>query len=69
MDPQARPPDPYLEWKVRCFFAGAILLLGGILFEFRFAAVLAIVVLAAGLILVLMSRIQRREEGRPDDEW
>ncbi|HEU0013745.1 MAG TPA: hypothetical protein VFQ45_08680 [Longimicrobium sp.] len=68
VDRAPRPDDPYLEWKVRLFFAGAALLFGGILFDFPLAAVFAIAVLAAGMILVLMGRIQRGADSRADDE-
>jgi hypothetical protein len=44
-----REPDPYLDWKVRIFFGGAVLLAAGVLLGYRVLVLLAIVVLVVGL--------------------
>jgi Flp pilus assembly protein TadB len=59
-------PDPFLDWKVRIFFAGAVLLLAGVLLNRNVLALLAAVVLGAGLILTLVVRLRerRRQDAR-----
>lgn len=44
-----RAPDPFLDWKVRIFFAGGVLLAAGAIFGYRVLVLLAIVVLVVGL--------------------
>ena len=62
-------PDPFLDWKVRIFFAGAALLMAGILLQRDVLALVAIVVLAAGLLLALVSAVRgRRSAFAPPDE-
>jgi Flp pilus assembly protein TadB len=58
-------PDPFLDWKLRIFFAGAVLLMAGVLLDRRVLALLAAVVLGAGLILALVIRL--RERRRQDE--
>ena len=60
--------DPFLDWKVRSFFSGAVLLLAGIVLQVRLLAALAIAVLAAGSLLVLIQRARNRNMPRaPED--
>jgi Flp pilus assembly protein TadB len=58
-------PDPFLDWKVRIFFAGAVLLMAGVLLDRRVLALLAAAVLGAGLVLGLVVRL--RERRRQDE--
>lgn len=44
-----REPDPFLDWKVRIFFAGAVLAAAGMLLGYRVLVLLAILVLVVGL--------------------
>ena len=72
VDRTRRAPDPYLEWKVRIFFAGAALLVTGVLLGYRVLVLLAIVILASGLMLltVLAARDRRRaEQAQADEGW
>jgi hypothetical protein len=59
-------PDPFLDWKVRIFFAGAVLLMVGVLLNRNVLALLAAVVLGAGLVLTLIVRLRerRRQDAR-----
>jgi hypothetical protein len=59
-------PDPFLDWKVRIFFAGAVLLMAGVLLNRNVLALLAAVVLGAGLVLTLIVRLRerRRQDAR-----
>ncbi len=62
-------PDPFLDWKVRIFFAGAAVLMAGIFLQLDVLALVAIIVLAAGLLLALVSAIRgRRSAFAPPDE-
>jgi hypothetical protein len=56
--------DPFLDWKVRIFFIGAVLLLAGIFFDRPPLALAAAGVLAVGLVLagVARARARRRDE-------
>ncbi|MBW3572777.1 MAG: hypothetical protein KY467_16905 [Gemmatimonadetes bacterium] len=70
MDP-IRRADPFLDWKVRIFFSGAVLLAAGIVFGHRVLVLLAIVVLAVGAIATaILARRHRRaatEAADPED--
>jgi membrane protein implicated in regulation of membrane protease activity len=59
-------PDPFLDWKVRIFFAGAALLVAGVVLQRDVLALLAALVLAVGAALMLVTRYRqrRREEAR-----
>ena len=59
-------PDPFLDWKVRIFFAGAALLMVGVVLDREVVVLAAAVVLAAGSVLMLISkyRERRRMEAR-----
>jgi Flp pilus assembly protein TadB len=61
-------PDPFLDWKVRLFFAGAVLLAAGVLLDREVLALLAAAVLGAALVLILITRVRqrRRESERMD---
>ena len=60
--------DPFLDWKVRIFFSGAILLIAGMVLEVRLLAGLAIAVLAVGVVLVMIQRGRDRHIPRaPED--
>jgi small-conductance mechanosensitive channel len=59
-------PDPFLDWKVRIFFAGAALLVASVVLKRDVLALLAAGVLAVGAALMLVTRYRqrRREEAR-----
>lgn len=73
IDRTRRGPDPFLAWKLRLFFAGAALLAAGMLLGYDVLALLAIVVLVAGMVLMLLSARHRRRaeaeaaEGEEDE--
>lgn len=60
-----RGPDPLLGWKVRLFWGGAVLGVGGMFLNSAWWVVGGIVVLALGVTLALVSR---RRWGRVDGE-
>ena len=51
VDRRKRGPDPHLDWKVRLFFAGALLAVAGIALESSLLVVAAIVTLFVGFAL------------------
>lgn len=53
-------PDPFVDWKVRIFFTGAVLLMAGVLFKRDILALVAAAVLAAGAVLMLIGRYRQR---------
>ena len=59
-------PDPFLDWKVRIFFAGAALLIAGMVLRRDVLALAAVAVLASGVVLTAIDRIRTRPA--PDDE-
>lgn len=70
VDRTRREPDPFLDWKVRVFFAGAALLVPGVLLGYEPLVLLAIVVLAAGLMLLtVLSARHRRQAEAASAEW
>jgi hypothetical protein len=56
--------DPFLDWKVRIFFAGAAVLVAGILFDRPVLALVAAGVLAAGVALAALARLRARRRDR-----
>jgi Flp pilus assembly protein TadB len=70
IDRARRDVDPFLDWKVRVFFIGAVLVAAGVFLGQRILVLLAIIVLAAGLMgmKVLAVRRQRREEAEAMEE-
>jgi Flp pilus assembly protein TadB len=64
IDRTRRGVDPFLDWKVRVFFTGAVLVAAGVFLGQRILVLLAIVVLAAGLMgmTFLTARRRRREQ-------
>lgn len=53
-------PDPFLEWKIRIFFVGAVLLMAGVLLKRDVLALVAAAILAVGAVLMLIGRYRRR---------
>ncbi|HST61344.1 MAG TPA: hypothetical protein VLK84_21750 [Longimicrobium sp.] len=53
-------PDPFLEWKLRTFFAGAVLLMAAVVLQLDVLALVAAGVLAVGAALMLVSRYRQR---------
>ena len=65
-------PDPFLDWKIRIFFAGALLAAAGILLGYRVLVLLAIVVLLVGLFATILAKRHARaaaemKEGDEED--
>lgn len=60
-------PDPFLEWKVRIFFGGAVLLMAGILLQRDVLALLAAALLAVGAVMIVIARVRerRRDPSQP----
>jgi Flp pilus assembly protein TadB len=59
---RSRPdePDPFVDWKVRIFFAGAVLLMAGVMLQRDVLALVAAAVLGAGAVLMLVNRYRQR---------
>lgn len=55
--------DPFLDWKVRIFFSGALLLLAAVLFDRPVLALVAALVAGAGVALALVARLRARRRG------
>ncbi len=53
-------PDPFVDWKVRIFFAGAVLLMAGVLLKRDVLALAAAAVLGVGAVLMLVNRYRQR---------
>ncbi len=72
-DRTRREPDPLLDWKVRVFFAGAVLLAAGVLLDRDVLVLLAIVVLVVGLFATLIlgkrHRRAREMEEAEEEDW
>lgn len=69
IDRVRRAPDPFLDWKVRVFFAGAVLLAAGILLGRDVLVLLAIVVLTVGaLAIAILDRRRRKAEAADADQ-
>jgi hypothetical protein len=72
IDRARREPDPFLDWKVRIFFAGAVLLAAGVLLGYRTLVLLAILILVVGLLATTIlgkrhSRAREIEEMEEDE--
>lgn len=69
IDRARRQPDPFLDWKIRVFFAGGVLLVAGVLLGYRVLVLLAIIVLLVGLFAttILGKRHARAAEAADDD--
>ncbi|HEX2207213.1 MAG TPA: hypothetical protein VHG93_05985 [Longimicrobium sp.] len=64
-----RGPDPFLDWKVRIFFAGAVLLGVGVATGRDVLVLIAILVLAIGaLTIAILDRRRRKAEPAEEDE-
>ena len=63
IDRGRREPDPFLDWKVRVFFAGAVLLAAGVVLGHDVLVLIAIAVLVVGLFATLILR-KRQERAR-----
>jgi hypothetical protein len=68
-------PDPFLDWKVRIFFAGAALLAAGVFLRRDVLALVAAGVLALGVLLMVFVRLRERrapvrwgDDGDPEEE-
>jgi Flp pilus assembly protein TadB len=57
-----RGPDPFLDWKIRIFFAGALLAAAGILLGHDVLVLLAILVLLVGLFATTILAKRRERE-------
>ena len=70
IDRTRRGVDPFLDWKVRVFFTGAVLVAAGVFLGQRILVLLAIIVLAAGLMgmSLLSARRRRREQAAAGEE-
>lgn len=53
-------PDPFLDWKLRTFFAGAVLLMAAVVLQVDALALVAAAVLAAGAGMMLIGRYRQR---------
>lgn len=53
-------PDPFLDWKLRTFFAGAALLVAAVVLKRDVLALVAAAVLGAGAVLMLIGRYRQR---------
>jgi hypothetical protein len=61
-----RGPDLHLDWKVRIFFAGALIALIGMILESSLLVLVAIAVLLVGVLLSFLPGSGR--EGREEQE-
>ena len=55
-----RGVDPYLDWKIRIFFAAAALVAAGVLLRYDVLVLLAIGLLVAGLLVLTYLATRRR---------
>ena len=62
-------PDPFLDWKVRIFFSGAVLLMASVVLGRDVLALLAAAVLGVGAVMILIARIRERRRPPPPDSW
>jgi hypothetical protein len=53
-------PDPFLDWKLRTFFAGAVLLVAAVVLQVDALALVAAGVLAVGAAMMLIGRYRQR---------
>lgn len=68
IDRARRAPDPFLDWKVRIFFAGAALAAAGMLLGYRVLVLLAIIVLVVGLFATTILAKRSARAAEADDE-
>ena len=69
MSRASRGLDPFLDWKIRIFFAGALLAAVGILLGYRVLVLLAIVILLVGLFATtILAKRHEREAGMEGDD-
>jgi hypothetical protein len=61
-------PDAYIDWKMRIFAVGAVLLVAGIFLNQRPLVGAAVLVLAAGLVLRLIEARRERRSVWGDEE-
>jgi hypothetical protein len=59
-------PDPFLQWKVRLFFLGAVVALVGLARDSSLLVGLAVLILLIGVAVRLLPR-GKEEEGSPPD--
>lgn len=59
-------PDPYLQWKVRLFFLGAVLALVGLARDSSLLVGLAVLILLVGVALRLLPGGKDEVESPPD---
>lgn len=68
IDRTRRGPDPFLDWKVRVFFAGAVLLAAGVVLGRDVLVLIAILVLALGaLAIAILDRRRRKAEAAEEE--
>ena len=53
--------DPYVHWKVRCFFAGAVVAAVGMATEKRWLVWAGVGILAVGLVLGIAARARSED--------
>ena len=63
IDRTRREPDFYLDWKVRLFFTGAVLVAAGVVFGQDVLVLIAIILLVVGLLATtILNRRRKRAE-------
>ncbi|WP_420125264.1 hypothetical protein [Longimicrobium sp.] len=63
IDRTRREPDYYLDWKVRLFFTGAVLVAAGVVFGQDVLVLIAIILLVVGLLaMTLLNRRRKRAD-------
>ena len=62
-DRSRRGPDPYLDWKVRLFLAGAVVALVGMARESSWIVGVAVALLAAGFLLRFVPAADEERDG------
>jgi hypothetical protein len=69
-DRARREPDPLLDWKLRIFFGGAVLLAVGVVFDREVLLLVAILLLLVGgfATAILSKRHRRAAEAAEDVE-
>ena len=60
MDRTRRDPDPFLDWKVRIFFAGAALVMAGVVLGQDVLVLIAIILLGTALVGTAILRVRQR---------
>jgi hypothetical protein len=62
-------PDPFLDWKVRIFFVGAVLLMAAIIFGKDVLALVAAVILGVGAVLAGITRMRSSRGSRDGEDF